>query len=59
MEVDHIIPLNSKDVCGLHVIWNLQYLPIGANRKKGNKLLQEYALAPRIKRPTGGLESRG
>ena len=42
-EVDHIIPLNGKNVSGLHVLLNLQVLPISENRRKGNRLIEAIA----------------
>lgn len=37
-EVDHIVPLKNKKVCGLHIHVNLQILTRYENQRKGNKL---------------------
>lgn len=42
MQVDHIIPLQNENVCGLHCSWNLQYLSKEANARKNNQFDGTY-----------------
>ena len=37
MEVDHVVPINSDLVCGLHCMDNFQLLTRSENASKGNR----------------------
>ena len=38
LHVDHIVPFQGENVCGLHVYWNTQLLSKSVNSAKGNLL---------------------
>ena len=46
MHVDHIIPLQGENVCGLHWEGNLQILTASENVAKHNKLIDEASRQP-------------
>ena len=40
--VDHILPLQGKEISGLHVPWNLRVITKKENDSKGNRLIPEF-----------------
>lgn len=37
-DVDHMVPLQAREACGLHCAANLQVIPAALNRAKGNRM---------------------
>lgn len=46
VEVDHIVPIISPFVCGLHWHGNLRIVSTAINRAKSNRLIEELAVSP-------------
>lgn len=45
MTVDHIVPLQGRNVCGLHVEYNLQLLTKLENSRKNNRFIDDDAIS--------------
>lgn len=52
--VDHIIPIMSKTVCGLHVPWNMRIIEESRNIKKSNKYNENHNFLGLKKKPPKG-----
>lgn len=48
LSVDHIVPLQSEKVCGLHVPWNLCLRTKSDNSRKHNKLTEDAYLPKQV-----------
>ena len=49
--LDHYYPIMGKTVCGLNVPWNLQIITAAENRRKHNKMPEDF-YGPDHKPPT-------
>jgi hypothetical protein len=53
--VDHLVPLNSRRVCGLHTPANLAVVPMQENLRKSNLWWPDMVLVDGIEPPTSAL----